>query len=491
MAITQSKMILLKQLFNSDEVSIQGDVNTPIHGLSCDSRHIEKNSLFAAFAGSAVHGITFAAAAVEQGAVAVLTDETIEVDLPERVIIIRAKEPRQVFAHAVAQFFPKQPGHIVAVTGTNGKTSIAHFYRQLWHLAGKKSASIGTTGIHMGNEKYPYDRSQFLTTPDPVKLHRIIEEITEQGVSYLGMEASSHGLDQYRLDGVQLQAAGFSNLTQDHLDYHGTLENYFQAKKRLFDELLPSDGTAVINADDPYGQRLIESCQAQGKKVMSFGYQGKDITLQQIQMQGLAMAVDCSIHGQSYHFTVPLVGEFQVANLLLTFGLAMVSGMTAEQCVTLAPQLKPVSGRMEQVGDQPVFVDYAHTPDALAKALETLRPYAKELWVVFGCGGDRDKDKRPKMGKIANEVADHVIITDDNPRSEAPETIRAMIKEACPKALDIGDRKEAIAYALQHAKPDDVVLIAGKGHENYQLIGEEIHPFDDVEIAATMMEKKS
>jgi UDP-N-acetylmuramoyl-L-alanyl-D-glutamate--2,6-diaminopimelate ligase len=394
-------------------------------------------------------------------------------------------------ALAAARFYPRQPQTIAAVTGTSGKTSIVAFARQIWHALGHASASIGTVGVVTPNrEEYGA-----LTTPDPVALHRTLDRLAAEGISHLAIEASSHGLDQHRLDGLRLRLGAFSNLSRDHLDYHPTLEAYFAAKLRLFTELIAPGGTAVINADDAQAEHVAVAARARKLDVFRVGRTGDAITMTSDERDGFAQRLRLSHRGRAFTVRLPLVGAFQVENALVAAGLAIASGGDAAAVFAALETLRGAKGRLELVGTcngAPIFVDYAHKPDALAKALVALRPYARRrLVVVLGAGGDRDQGKRPIMGAIAAEHADRVIVTDDNPRSENPAAIRAAILAGAPGALEIGDRREAIRAAVSALDAGDVLLVAGKGHESGQIVGERVLEFSDHEAVAAALGEKA
>lgn len=481
--VQNNKTLQLSKIINN----ISDD--TVVTGVTCDSRRIEKGFLFAAFKGLSVDGHDYIDAAVKKGAAVVLYDANETIQEKPGILYIKDDNPRKLFSKIVAAYFEVQPETVAAVTGTNGKTSVAHFCRQLWHYIGFESASMGTTGITDSRGKFAFERSNFLTTPDPVKMHRIFAKLSESGITHLALEASSHGLDQYRLDAVKLRAAAFTNLSRDHLDYHGSLEAYFDAKMRLFEEVLPEKSVAVINADIPEFNAVVERCEKRGHRIISFGEEGKDIVLKECKQNGMGQQVVIEIDGKRHALEISLVGDFQVSNLLCAMGLVMATGANMNKVLNVLEKVQSVPGRMEKVfvekkHDVGVFVDFAHTPDALEKALHVLKPYTKgKLWCVFGCGGDRDKGKRPQMGKIACQLADKVVVTDDNPRSEDPVDIRGEILAACEGAREIGNREKAIQYCVEHLAPGDVLLIAGKGHEKTQIVGDEVLPFDDVVVA--------
>ncbi len=462
-----------------------GAATLQITGITADSRQIRPGYLFVALKGTAADGTTFIPEAKEKGAAAVLCDKdalTPETGLP----LIRAANVRQALAlMAVAFYGHAQPAHMVAVTGTDGKTSTADFYRQFWHHMGRSSASIGTLGALSGAGEVLYPESR--TTPDPVQLHKLLAEMAEKNTAYAAMEASSHGLDQYRLDGVKLEAAAFTNLTRDHLDYHGTEEAYFAAKLRLFAELLPRGKTAVLNQDDPRFPQIKAICDNRRHAIIGFGRKGRELRVNRISPLPHGQSVEVELFGKPHALDIPLVGAFQAMNILAALGLVAGSGGTLEEALPVIGRFKGVPGRLEQVATlhngATVFIDYAHTPMALANILKTLRPHAAcKLHVVFGCGGDRDAGKRPEMGRAASELADAVIVTDDNPRSEDPAAIRSAVLAASPGAKEVADRREAIYVALKSLGTGDILVVAGKGHEKTQIIGSKTFPFDDAEV---------
>ena len=464
-------------------VSGAGDVT--VRSVTLDSRKAKAGALFAALPGQKVDGRDFAAAAATAGAVAILAPANSNLPgLPSDVTVIEANEPRRALALIASRFFARQPQTIAAVTGTGGKTSTVAFTKQLWSLEGREAASLGTLGVISRQVNDPGS----LTTPDTIALHELLARLADAGVTNLAMEASSHGLDQHRLDGVRVTAAAFTNLSQDHLDYHQTMEAYFAAKLRLFAELLPEGGTAVINARLPQAQSLIEVARKRRQRPITFGGPGSDIALhnQRPIPQGQVLEID--LFGKRHTAEFPVAGGFQAENLLTALGLVIGSGSNADKIIGLVNRLSGVPGRIEHVADTPgggaVYVDYAHKPGALEAVLSTLRPHAeRRLILVFGCGGDRDRGKRPMMGEIATRLADRVIVTDDNPRSEIPATIRAEILAKAPGAIEVGDRAEAIRVAMREMQPGDLLVIAGKGHETYQIVGDKTYPFDDAAIA--------
>jgi len=460
-----------------------------IAGLSADSRKVKSGYLFVAIAGAKADGTHFAKQAAAAGAAAVVAEQRPE-GLPSSVAYIQVDNARRALALAAAKFYPRQPQTIAAVTGTSGKTSVAAFTRQIWTTLGFQSASIGTVGVvSPKGEQYGS-----LTTPDPVDLHRTLDRLAGEGVTHLALEASSHGLDQYRLDGVRIAAGGFTNLSRDHLDYHPTIEAYLAAKLRLFEDLIVAGGTAVVGIDDCYAGQVVDAARKRRLKIMTVGEQGEDIKLAGGSSDGFAQVIDVAHDGRRYKVKLPLVGAFQVQNAALAAGLAIATGAEPARTFAALEHLTGAKGRLELVGNRngaPIFIDYAHKPDALKKALASLRPYAKgKLTVVFGAGGDRDSGKRPIMGRVATEGADLVIVTDDNPRSENPAAIRAAILADAPGAAEIGDRAEAICKAIADLKGGDVLLIAGKGHETGQIIGDRVLPFSDHDTVVAALQGK-
>ena len=460
-----------------------------IAGLSADSRKVKSGYLFVAIAGAKADGTHFAKQAAAAGVAAVVAEQRPE-GLPSSVAYIQVDNARRALALAAAKFYPRQPQTIAAVTGTSGKTSVAAFTRQIWTTLGFQSASIGTVGVvSPKGEQYGS-----LTTPDPVDLHRTLDRLAGEGVTHLALEASSHGLDQYRLDGVRIAAGGFTNLSRDHLDYHPTIEAYLAAKLRLFEDLIVAGGTAVVGIDDCYAGQVVDAARKRRLKIMTVGEQGEDIKLAGGSIDGFAQVIDVAHDGRRYKVKLPLVGAFQVQNAALAAGLAIATGAEPARTFAALEHLTGAKGRLELVGNRngaPIFIDYAHKPDALKKALASLRPYAKgKLTVVFGAGGDRDSGKRPIMGRVATEGADLVIVTDDNPRSENPAAIRAAILADAPGAAEIGDRAEAICKAIADLKGGDVLLIAGKGHETGQIIGDRVLPFSDHDTVVAALQGK-
>jgi UDP-N-acetylmuramoyl-L-alanyl-D-glutamate--2,6-diaminopimelate ligase len=452
-----------------------------ITGLTADSRQVEPGFLFAALPGARADGVRFVPEAIARGAVAVLFRQGAEISLPQGVIALPEREPRRALALMAARFHPGQPETSVAVTGTSGKTSVAEFARQIFARLGRKAASLGTIGL------VKPDGSVYggLTTPDPVMLHATLAQLAAEGITHLAFEASSHGLDQHRLDGVRIRAAAFTNLGRDHLDYHPTMEAYLAAKLQLFSELLPVGGTAVINADAEHAPRVAAAAQDAGRAVLTVGMSGEALKLEALVHDGFAQRMRIRHAGRTHDILLPLLGDYQANNALVAGGLAIAAGEAADRVLVALEHLTGVKGRLEiaaRVRGGLVVIDYAHKPDALLAALAALRPFATgRLNVVLGCGGDRDRGKRPIMGRIAAEHAHHVIVTDDNPRSERPAAIRAEILAGAPGAREIGDRAEAIAAGIRLLGPGDVLLIAGKGHETGQIVGTTVLPFSDHE----------
>ncbi|WP_295851824.1 UDP-N-acetylmuramoyl-L-alanyl-D-glutamate--2,6-diaminopimelate ligase [Tardiphaga sp.] len=478
----------LRDLFSDDEIIDDATGDVEVSGLAVDSRAVRPGDLFFALAGAKTDGSRFVAEAVASGAIAVAGDQAPS-GLP--VPFVATHSPRRALALAAAKLYPRQPAVIAAVTGTSGKTSVAAFMREIWQQLGREAASIGTIGL-VSPKRTVYGS---LTTPDPIALHRQIDEITGEGVTHLALEASSHGLDQFRLDGLRIAAGGFTNLSRDHMDYHPNVAHYLGAKLRLFLNLVVDDGAAVIAADHEYSGQVLHAAQSRHLKIITVGRKGngagEGIRLVDAVIDGFSQKLTLEHRGKVWAVTLPLVGEFQIENALVAAGLVIGTGAEPEQVFATLEHLKGAPGRLELVGDYhgaPVFVDYAHKPDALAKALQALRPYASgKLVVVFGAGGDRDAGKRPLMGEIAMQNADSVIVTDDNPRSENASSIRAAILLAAKGATEIADRGEAIRTAVESLQPGDVLLIAGKGHETGQIIGERILPFSDHETAVAAL----
>lgn len=454
---------------------------TTVTGFAIDHRKIAPGTIFGAFQGAAFNGEDFIDEAVAAGAIAVVARPEAQVS---GAVHIADAIPRRAFANLAARFFRHFPQHIAAVTGTNGKTSTAELSRQLWRMAGHNAASIGTLGITTASDQ----AKTGLTTPDIVTFLSNMSGLAREGVSHAIFEASSHGLSQYRSEGVPVQVAAFTNLSRDHLDYHGSMDEYFEAKMRLFDEVVDETGTAVIWADDEYSDKAIARAKARDLRLITVGEKGQGIQMLSREPTQLGQTLELKIQGGVSKVKLPLIGAYQAANVLVAAGVVMATGGDVEDVLEHIARLQPVRGRLERAvitkTGAPVYVDYAHTPDGLKAAIAALRPHTKgKLITVFGAGGDRDKGKRPEMGAIAVSDSDIAIVTDDNPRNEDPGLIRADIMAGAPGAHDIGDRRYAIAFAIEHAEPDDIVLIAGKGHEQGQIIMDRVLPFDDVEVA--------
>ena len=467
-----------------------GGKKAKVTGLAVDSRDVKKGFLFAALPGSKVHGGEFITYALRMGASAILTDtegakiaedELAEADMP----LVLAEDPRQTLAFAAALWFGAQPETVVAVTGTNGKTSVASFTRQIWEKMGFDAVNIGTTGVEGA-----YTAPLAHTTPEPITLHRVLAEADAHLVSHAAMEASSHGLKQRRLDGVRLAAAGFSNFSQDHLDYHDSFAEYFNAKAGLFARVLPEDGVAVINIDDDRGLEMAAIARDRGQDVLTVGRtDGADLHILARSFSPTGQVLRFDWRGRVAQAELQLIGGFQAENVLLAAGLAIGAGADAEQVFATLSSMRTVRGRMElaarRFNGASVFVDYSHTPDAVATALRALRPHVMgRIICVVGAGGDRDATKRPLMGMAAAEHADQVIVTDDNPRSEDPAIIRAAVLEGGPEATEVGERAEAILRGVEALAAGDALLIAGKGHETGQIVGDDVFPFDDAEQAS-------
>jgi UDP-N-acetylmuramoyl-L-alanyl-D-glutamate--2,6-diaminopimelate ligase len=482
----------LRDLLSDDATLPPQAAAVVVSGLAMDSRAVKPGDLFFALAGTRTDGARFIDSAVAAGAVAIAGDHPP----PDGIVVpfVVTPNPRRALAQAAAKFYPRQPHTIAAVTGTSGKTSVAAFTRQIWQRLGHESASIGTIGL-VSPKRTIYGS---LTTPDPIALHRQLDEIAGDGVTHLAFEASSHGLDQFRLDGVRIAVGGFTNLTRDHMDYHPDVAHYLNAKLRLFRDLVAPDGAAVISADHDCSQQVIDAARSRKLRIVAVGRNGdgagEGIRLVGADIDGFAQQLTLEHRGQSYQVRLPLVGEFQIENALVSAGLAIGTGSEPKAVFASLELLEGAKGRLERVAERngaPIFVDYAHKPDALAKALQALRPYAKrKLVVVFGAGGDRDAGKRPLMGAIAAENADSVIVTDDNPRSENPQAIRAAILAAARGASEIGDRAEAIRTAIAALQPGDALLIAGKGHETGQIVGGTTLPFSDHDAVASALSSR-
>jgi len=466
-----------------------------IVGLSADSRAVRPGYLFAALPGARADGRAFIGEAIRRGAVAILAPPGTALDPAEPAIpLITDNNPRRRLALMAARFYGRQPKVVAAVTGTNGKTSVAEFTRQIWRHLGLPAASLGTLGVRAPDREEPLA----LTTLDPVALHRLLAELAEAGLDHLAFEASSHGLDQYRLDGVRVTAAAFTNLSRDHLDYHPDMESYLAAKARLFTTVMAPGGTAVLNADAPEWPALRALCQGRGHRVIGYGkaaHAVRGLRLDEVTPRPDGLELAASLFGRAQRARLGLIGAFQAWNALAALGLAIACGADARAAWAALPGLEGAPGRLQHVGDSTkggaVYVDYAHTPGALETVLEAIRPHVRgRLLAVFGCGGDRDHGKRPLMGAVAARLADRAIVTDDNPRSEDPAAIRSAILAACPGAREIGDRGQAIRAGIAELGPGDVLVIAGKGHERGQIVGPETIPFDDAEVARRAIERE-
>jgi len=469
----------------------EGLSRVPILGLAADSREVKPGYLFAALPGVKTDGAHFIPQALERGAAAILVPKGTKPDVGSAAII-EDSDPRRRLALIAARFYRLQPKTIVAVTGTNGKTSVASFVRQLWAGQGLQAASLGTVGVvsPRGTEILKH------TTPDPIELHAILARLAKDGVTHLAFEASSHGLQQRRVDGISLTAGAFTNISRDHLDYHANFADYFAQKLRLFTELLPDGAAAIVDVDSDAGKRVAAVCEARGLKLLTVGREGNGLRLLSAEIDGFGQVLIVEHDNKQYRVRLPLVGAFQASNALVAAGLAMATGASAATVLPLLESLQGARGRLDLAGTArggaPIFIDYAHTPDALAKALDALRPYVKRrLVVVFGCGGDRDKGKRPEMGQVAVTKADVAIVTDDNPRSENPAAIRNEILAAAPGAIEIGDRARAIAEAVSGLERGDVLLVAGKGHETGQTIGTTVNPFSDHDAVQAALKQEA
>jgi UDP-N-acetylmuramoyl-L-alanyl-D-glutamate--2,6-diaminopimelate ligase len=472
-----SDRITLSDLF--PEAQGTPGASLAVAGLASDSRKVAPGHVFVAVPGTRADGLSFVPQALAAGAAAIVGEAEAPGDLP--VPYIRAADIRRALALAAARLHPRQPERVVAVTGTSGKSSVADFTRQLYAHLGHAAASLGTLGV-ITSTGAAYGS---LTTPDPISLHQTLDRLAGDGVVRLAMEASSHGIDQRRLDGVRLAAGAFTNLGRDHLDYHGTTEAYAAAKLRLFDTLLPGDAPAIVNADGPFADVFLEGVRRRGLPLVTTGRAGETLRLVEAEAQGFGQRLTVEAYGRRIVADLPLLGAFQVENALVAAALVLATEGEgrAEDVLAGFAGLKGVAGRLERVGEVDgalCIVDYAHKPEALAHVLDALRPFTRgRLVVVMGCGGDRDRGKRPLMGRIAVDRADLVIVTDDNPRSEEPAAIRAEILKAAPGAREIGDRALAIRTAVEDLRPGDILVVAGKGHETGQIVGDRTLPFSD------------
>jgi len=457
--------------------------DAPVTGLSADSRKIIDGMVFAALPGTAMDGRDFIPQAIKNGAVAILSVEGVKADVP----VVAMPKPRLTYAQVAAKLFPGQPYTLVAMTGTNGKSSTVDFLRQIWAFAGFNAACFGTLGVTSSSGYKPMTH----TTPDALDLHQTLSDLANEGVTHAAIEASSHGLKQYRMDGVNVTASGFSNLTQDHFDYHPSVQDYFTSKARLFIDLTPRGAPVVINTNDKYGQHLVEVCQGLGHDVLQVGWTGEDIRIDEVMPHAAGQKLTLIVQGTRYDVDLPLAGEFQVLNAVAALGLAVKTGVKTSVAIESLGHLNGVAGRLELAGIKngaPIYVDFAHTEDGLDKLLRSVRPHtAGDIVIVFGCGGDRDPDKRIKMGRVAAKLADQVIVTDDNPRTENAASIRTQVLKGCPNATEIGDRASAIEEGIRRLGRQDCLVIAGKGHEQGQIIGDKIIPFSDVVIAKELL----
>ncbi len=485
------KALHLSEMCTPETGDILGCSNPVITGVSADSRSVRPGYLFVAIKGDKNDGNGFISDAAIRGASAILAREGTE--LPSdasHLPLVLARDPRHSLALCAAKYFKGQPENLAAVTGTNGKTSVAWFTESIWSNLGHRAASLGTLGVQVDKKKIQNNGN--LTTADPVCLHESLNTLYKQGLTHAVIEASSHGLEQRRLDGLELKAGAFTNLSHEHLDYHISMANYALAKRRLFDSLVPRGGTAVINADTKIFSEWAKICQSRRLKIISYGRESNELKLIQTRPHLEGQALKLEVFGKPCEVSIPIFGSFQAENILCAIGLVIALGDDPERILAVLPNLSAPPGRMQLTSTTPagakIFIDYAHTPDALNNALRSLRPYAPgKLGLVFGCGGDRDPGKRPQMGQIAKKNCDFVIVTDDNPRNESAGGIRAQIILGCPGARNIGDRSTAIKEGIDLLSQGDVLLIAGKGHETNQLVGENSTPFDDREVIQTII----
>ncbi len=480
----------LGELLGRDTTLPAGLDRLPIEGLTADSREVRPGYLFAALPGVKTDGARFIADALQRGAAAILVPQGTK-QPQTSAAIIEDGDPRRRLAQIAARFFGLQPKTAVAVTGTNGKTSVASFVRQLWSGQGFKAASLGTVGVVSPSGAKTLSH----TTPDPIELHSILAALAHEGITHLALEASSHGLQQRRVDGIVFAAGAFTNISRDHLDYHASFDDYFAQKLRLFTELLPQGAAAVVDVDSEAGQRVAGVAAGKRLYLVTVGREGKTLRLLSAERDGFGQVLMIEHDGRRHRVRLPLVGGFQASNALVAAGLVMATGTSAAEVLPMLQSLQGARGRLDLAGTAkagaPIFIDYAHTPDALAKALDALRPYVENrLIVVFGCGGDRDKGKRPEMGQAAVTKANLAIVTDDNPRSENPAAIRKEILEGAPGAVEIGDRARAIAEAVAALERGDVLLVAGKGHETGQTIGTKVIPFSDHDAVAAALKQE-
>jgi UDP-N-acetylmuramoyl-L-alanyl-D-glutamate--2,6-diaminopimelate ligase len=460
-------------------VDVEND--SEVTGFAIDHRKVTKGNVFGAFKGAVFDGEDFIPAAVDKGAVAVVARPEAKV---ERAVHLADEQPRRLFSQLAAKFYGPYPGTVVAVTGTNGKTSTVEMTRQIWRMLGDRSASIGTLGVTTSDDQVKTG----LTTPDIVTFLNNMAGLKRMGISHVAYEASSHGLDQYRAEGVPLAAAAFTNFSRDHLDYHPSMDAYFEAKMRLFDEVIEPGKAAIIWADDPKSGDVIERAKRRGLDVLTVGRNGETIRLVEQSPTALGQSLVLEHGGKQHRLALPLIGAYQASNVMTAAALVLATGGAWRDVFSAMGRVAPVRGRLERAvisrSGAPVYVDYAHTPDALEAAIQALRPHVEgKLITVFGAGGDRDQGKRAPMGEVATRLSDVVIVTDDNPRSEDPAKIRAAIMAGAPDAIEVAGRKDAIARAIEMAKEGDIILLAGKGHETGQIIGNKVLPFDDALVA--------
>ena len=487
-------MRLSSLIASNNELTLFGD-DVNIAGITADSRNVKSGFLFVAIPGTREDGRLYIEDAIKRGAAALLIPDNTDTKSFSLQNFVKTPHIRKAVSSVAAKFYPRQPDLIAAVTGTSGKTSTAQFVREMWISLGHKSASVGTLGLV--TEKETHYGS--LTTPDALTLHQILDSSAREGITHLVLEASSHGLSLNRLDHVQIKIGGFTNFSRDHLDYHETMENYFEAKLKLFTERLAPAGTAVLNADIPEFERLFEKAKERGLKVLDYGKKAKEIRLLKSEPQGKGQLIEIELHGKKESFLLPVVGSFQVSNSLLALGIVLAGGEKEAKALDALSYVTGVPGRLELAGytkdNAAVFIDYSHKPDALENVLKALRPHVaaqegSKLGVIFGCGGNRDKGKRPIMGEIAQRLADWVIVTDDNPRHEEPAMIRKEILanlKSGPELKEIGDRAKAIEVGIGQLQKGDVLVIAGKGHESGQIVGDQVLPFDDAEMARKVL----
>jgi UDP-N-acetylmuramoyl-L-alanyl-D-glutamate--2,6-diaminopimelate ligase len=473
--------LLLSELIDGDATSSSRGLD--IIGITSDSREVRPGYLFAALPGSDLDGRDYIDDALDHGAVAVLAKPDTAIRRND-VHLVADWNPRRRLAVVAARFYGAQPNTVAAITGTNGKTSVANFTAQIWSATGRTAGCIGTLGLQAPGVL----NSLSHTTPDPVALHKAMAELASDGVNHLAIEASSHGLDQCRLDGVKIDVGVFTNISQDHLDYHGEAAKYFNAKMRLFSEVMSADGTVILNVNLSEFETIFKMCRDRGQQVLSYGCNGADFNILRKRPIDGGQRVELDALGKLVDLTIPLIGDFQAENAVCALATAAATGVDINSAINSMSSLAGIPGRLQRVATHPfnadVYVDYAHTPDALANVLCAIKPYASgRLVVVFGCGGDREKGKRPIMGEIACKYADRIIVTDDNPRDEDAATIRHQVMAGCDRAIEVRDRAEAIRVAVAGLDAGDILVIAGKGHEQGQIIGDDIRPFDDIEMA--------